>query len=784
MRTKHERFVVAGLLLVGQCATFSASGKQGAKGQQALRIAEQGQALVKIAVDSANATPAEETAAKELAAYLGRITGGKFDVVEEKDLAGGKPAIYVGNTAFADAAALHTKDLGSEESVIKTVAGSLILTGGRPRGTLYAVFLFLEEELGCRWYTIWDERVPHRPALVIGRMDRRSQPAFPIRDLYAQSGDMRGKPGGWQEFCVRNRIALSGGVGAFNITEPWGGPGMRYGPPGACHTFNFYLNPKDYVATHPEYCSEWAGTRHVEYSDQFCLTNPDVRKIVLEKLRDNIRKNPDATVFDVSQNDGNQQRCQCANCQAIEKREEAMSGPLIDFINYLADGIKEEFPNIRLLTFAYNWSRRPPKTLTVRDNVGIRYCLGIYPHLPTTAPANQFIADEIQQWRRKCKHLWIWDYDFCGHSISDPYPSFDSYADRFRLFQRLNAEYIFEESEYLSFVRQLVDLKHWVVFKLMEDPGRDVWQLVDDFANGVYGAAGPCISKYVRLLEKRKEDWPYRLFDQAFLVEAQRLFDQAERATAKDPAALTRIREARYFLDLTTLKYWSKACTEFVRAGNDIASWPLSKEAILARTVGYYDALLAEKRWLIDHPYCKDFRDKYVAPILRSARMGRAVMPLPKELAGIPPQRIIELPVQVLNHGGYPVVEDKEAADGTAVRVERTEAIPFDVLPFSMGVYDHLGLAGGGRRINPSDIPGPGYHLYRMGQQKLSASAYIWLTNSWQIQIPTLCFADPKRPEEAWDIYASIRLENPAAPTEKQVGLVDRVILVNPAQTE
>ena len=49
---------------------------------------------------------------------------------------------------------------------------------------------------------------------------------------------------------------------------------------------------------------------------------------------------PPPLVFSVSQNDW-LNPCQCDQCQAIAKAEESEAGPLIDFVNFLADGVKD-----------------------------------------------------------------------------------------------------------------------------------------------------------------------------------------------------------------------------------------------------------------------------------------------------------------------------------------------------------------------------------------------------------------------------------------------------------
>ncbi|MBU0607402.1 MAG: hypothetical protein KKI08_05920, partial [Armatimonadetes bacterium] len=115
-----------------------------------LRLSEGGRTTYAI-IAGANPIPAEQTAARELAEYLEKVTGAEFRTVEET--AAEKPvrAIYLGWTAFAAGEGIDCAKLGAEEWVIKTFGDSLVIAGGRPRGTLYGVYDFLENEAGVRW---------------------------------------------------------------------------------------------------------------------------------------------------------------------------------------------------------------------------------------------------------------------------------------------------------------------------------------------------------------------------------------------------------------------------------------------------------------------------------------------------------------------------------------------------------------------------------------------------------------------------------------------------------
>ncbi|MDM7462032.1 MAG: alpha-glucuronidase family glycosyl hydrolase, partial [bacterium] len=124
-----------------------------------LTIARSGRALTPIIVQR-GATEPERYAADELAKCLQQITGAVFDVREADTLP--PRAIVVGQGALADRlqADIDRRTLGGEETLLLCRDGYLLLSGGRPRGTLYAVYRFLQRQLGVRWWTPWATQTP------------------------------------------------------------------------------------------------------------------------------------------------------------------------------------------------------------------------------------------------------------------------------------------------------------------------------------------------------------------------------------------------------------------------------------------------------------------------------------------------------------------------------------------------------------------------------------------------------------------------------------------------
>lgn len=98
----------------------------------------------------------DRVASNDLKAYLDQVTGSALEVVPEKGDApvdaGARSRIIVGDGTLARRLAPQVQwdGLGSDEILMKTVGRDLILAGGKPRGTVYAVYTFLQDIVGCR----------------------------------------------------------------------------------------------------------------------------------------------------------------------------------------------------------------------------------------------------------------------------------------------------------------------------------------------------------------------------------------------------------------------------------------------------------------------------------------------------------------------------------------------------------------------------------------------------------------------------------------------------------
>jgi len=763
----------------------------------AAELAVDGKARAVVVVGDAP-TSAEKAAAGELAAYLQKVTGAAFATVAEAEAPKAGAAIYVGDTDFARRQGIDPAKLGPEEWVIRTVGDALILTGGRPRGTLYAVYRFLEDVVGVHWWNPFEESVPRRATLAVPKLDRKGEPRFRYRDIYTLYASDHGR------FAARNRLNRQGDA---DIAPEYGGE-MGYGPPYHVHTFYMYVPPARFFKQHPEWFSLIGGKRKADRA-QLCLTNAELRKFVVARLRayieqaraDAARKGlPPPRVFDISQNDWGGM-CQCDRCQAIAKAQGSEAGPLLDFLNHVADAIRPDYPDVSIDTLAYQMTQRAPKSIRPRDNLIIRLCDTTSNFTrPITHPENKPFRDHLLSWARIAKNLRVWDYAVTyGPYYGLPLPTVHTYAADYRFYAEHNVEGVFTEHEY-PILADLRDLKVWMMMKLLEDPYRDYDALLRTFANGFYGAAGDHVLRYLAKLEAAAEARPshlsmgasprqYRYLDLAFIREAQAIFDQAEAAVKGDATLIRRVRHARLPLDRASLVLYPRLVRAHVAAGNDPKTMPLDRRAIAARCKATWHAQIALR---IPEPRREAERAKADAEVgMLLAR--KAYVPPPRKFRGLPPGRVFQYTAEETRNWRDIVkrVPDPEAESGVTNRLEldADATRPGDKtrrsyrLPMPWGLYNQLKKDFSRKgTIRPQDVPGRGYHWYKLGTFAIEPSDYVYFFWSWIIQVDVDDVVEPDAPGRRFDVWACIKFEGPAFPHgkqgEKNAICVERVVLV------
>lgn len=464
----------------------------------------------------------EHWAAEELQRCLFEISGVEFPIKTDENETGNHE-IIIGYNRHSFSLLLDTKkpDDFNETYFYKNSDSNILLWGGRERGSMYAVFSFLENELGCRWYTPTVTVIPTREKYEFTYLNHSESPSIQVRnDFYYEAFD--------PDWAAHNKIN-----GAMGYRDQHGGVESYW----SVHTFYPLMPPAEFYEKHPEYYSLIDGERIHDHA-QLCLTNPDVLNIITERLRETIRKNPNYLIYSVSQNDW-RNPCQCDKCQAIAKKEESESGPVIWFVNQVADRIKDEFPNKYVGTLAYQYTRKPPVNIVPRENVVVRFCSieCCFAHDFESCAENQEFLEDLKGWSAIAPHMYIWDYVVNFSHYIMPYPNFKVLQQNIKTFRDNKAIGIMEQAAYQSRGGEFAELRAYLIGKLLWNVDVDVDEVINDFMSGYYGRSGQYVRAYFDFLHGKLTPETHIhlglrpddvLFTGDFLHEADKIFDKAE----------------------------------------------------------------------------------------------------------------------------------------------------------------------------------------------------------------------------------------------------------------
>ena len=439
-----------------------------------------------------HAIPSEKHAAEELSRFLENICGVRLPIVSDQVRSSPYEIVVGFNKRIEDIGWCPDIDrLGQEGFVIKTTRDRLIIAGGKPRGTLYGVYTFLEDVLGCRWLTSKVSHIPNVSVVKLPELDMEKIPVLATRTaLFKDTYD-----GDW---AARNKINC---WPPYRLEEKHGGKlGMSRH---FVHTFYELVPPDQYFDTNPEYFSLVQGER--KRSDgQLCLTNPEVFHIALRQLKRWLKEEPNATIFGVSQNDWTG-ACECDQCLAIDEKEESPIGSILYFVNRLAESIEEDYPDKKIETLAYWYSRKPPKHTKPRSNVIIRLCSieCCFLHPLDECEKNKSFVQDIIGWGKMSDQVYIWDYVVDFHHYLMPFPNLRVLQSNIRFFIRNSTLGIMAQGAHTAFGTEFAELKAYVIAKLLWDPDLDLNRLIDEFLHLYYGNSADSIKAYIQLLERQ-----------------------------------------------------------------------------------------------------------------------------------------------------------------------------------------------------------------------------------------------------------------------------------------
>lgn len=564
-------------------------------------------------------------AADEFRRYFKKVTDLELPIGFDGEAPNGS-VIYIGNCAPLAEMGIDLRLLDEDGFVIRTIGNDLVIAGGDEMGTLYGVYSFLEDYLGCRKYSIDVEVVPEKGTIRLEAIDMKQEPAFAYRELHMplpiKDADYRN----WHKLDIKEG------------KNEWGL---------FVHTFDDFIPAAAYFRDHPEYFS-FLNVQRIP-DGQLCLSNPEVFNVVIDSLKAHMARKPDALYWSVSQND-TYKACECEPCRHEYETYGGYSGAMVHFVNRVA----AEFPHKVISTLAYQYTRSAPLHIQPAENVNIMFCsIECNRSRPLSSDSlSASFRKDMEDWCKVTGNIFMWDYVVQFRNLVSPFPNLRVLQPNIRYFRDNGIEMMFQQGSG-GLMSEFVELRTYLIAKLLWDPDADIAGLMEDFCYGYYGPAGKYILRYINDMHDALElsggdlgiyGYPYDGINTYLTPELIRhyegIFDQAEASVAGMPDYLERVRVARLPLEFAiidiSLRNVDEELTMFQKAGS---GWQV-REDRMARLDDLTERAKAAgiTRYWEHGNYPDDYRET-VERYARTSMQEHLALGKPVELLTIPSEK-------------------------------------------------------------------------------------------------------------------------------------------------
>ncbi|MBK8035704.1 MAG: DUF4838 domain-containing protein [Verrucomicrobiaceae bacterium] len=552
-------------------------------------------------------------AAVELADYLEKVCGTRPQIGTEtqKGLPEG-PRIYVGHCkANADLAPKP------EEIVVLTRNGDLHLCGGDSgpggmicKGTLFAVYDFIERELGVRWLFPGEhgEVVPKWATITIADLNRREQPRIAKRKLrnVAVSREETFAP-----VLEKWGVSLEAWKTAQGevATGPWHRR-MRLGQRIEIHGGHAFAGWwEKHGKEHPEWFAlQPDGTRtQTPVRERLCKSNAALWDEIARVKIAAFKADPSLLTASISPNDGGKNKfCMCEGCRALDPAEApkilgdsqlidpatkqpfaeypSLSDRTFTFFNEIATRVGREMPDRDLVAYAYSVYRSVPvKVKHLQPNLIIGY-VGMN-------------LSEIEAWSRIAPKLFIRPNDL-GPAIDLGMPRNNAawFAQAVKSGVEHKAIGFDFDNGHGNWSAHGLD--YYVLCKAMWNPDLDVAATISDYCRAAYGPAAEVMQQYHAVLAKISEQVRAdpelgprkpraarlrRYYSEEALQALEAILKSAQMVQGDDPGVNVRIQMAA-----DAVKY-ARLVTALLEVAHD------KKSPILAERLAAVESLLKTK---------------------------------------------------------------------------------------------------------------------------------------------------------------------------------------------
>ena len=452
------------------------------------------------------ADAAEKYAATELQTFLKKISGVTLPIVSSDEAAPKKIIIGSLETSSAiqqKAKALKLVKSNTEMVSVKTLDGALYLTGDVPRGALYAVYSFLQKQLGCRWF--WPgndgEYIIKRTRYELPELAYTVKPSFRFREM-TPCGMHNHIP--TEVWLARN--FMNGGSRTPKIRDIAG----------------FYrLDGQHWVAidrklfdSKPELFSLINGER-TKAGYAGCWSNPEFFDYIVKKHL-NIIKTKGFNMLNSFPADI-VLRCECAKCTVNKDK----SGRWYEFYAKLIEAIRKHHPEILFGGIAYQEYRAVPES-PVKYLEYVEYCQynRCYVHKlgDPKCQINKQSMNGLRKWQTKAP-MGIYGYEYDVFKGTVYLPFWNMIADEMKIFRdmklvRMKTELGVNMKKGVARVnqKQLAQrLANYIYARLIWNADEKIDDILDDWCSYLYGKAAGEMKAYHKEMANAWDKMPLHL---------------------------------------------------------------------------------------------------------------------------------------------------------------------------------------------------------------------------------------------------------------------------------
>ena len=399
-----------------------------------------------------NATPRELFAANELKKYLGIIFGSEFTVKEASESIEGEKIIIGGpernslSEKYISKEEFDSLTPGPEGIFIKAYDDALILAGSSKnvneceRGTIYAVYEFLERFLGCSLCAYIKKGV--KGGEFISRKENFDlENVFYVKaksDVLYRCAVAQYSHGEKGAFVLDFKFLDWLSKNRYNYIYTWSsvyenmknngmleeaikrGILFKVGHHDAIDTLlpqrgNKYFS-EHYYETHPEFYKLTEDGKRFQMVDHWgqmvlCSRNEEMINEISDNLIEWFTLNPQVKIFALLNKDGTAPQCCCEKCKGFSKVEN-----YVYMINEIAKRIKKVHPDAILNMLAYTDLCEAPEGITLEDNVSVTEATWHITGLRTIGKpdgsclSGTFFEDILMSWKKIGANVSYYDY--------------------------------------------------------------------------------------------------------------------------------------------------------------------------------------------------------------------------------------------------------------------------------------------------------------------------------------------------------------------------------------